>query len=78
MSIINLNPHDPADIVGKWEAIDPKGVDAAVQRAPRAEDAWRFTLAAARGVERSRRSPRICTRTPRNWLASSFAKWASR
>ncbi|MGI9009145.1 MAG: aldehyde dehydrogenase family protein [Streptosporangiaceae bacterium] len=48
MSFTSVNPHDPADVLGEWEAAGPAGADAAVARARAAAPAWRDTPGAAR------------------------------
>jgi acyl-CoA reductase-like NAD-dependent aldehyde dehydrogenase len=48
MTFTSVNPHDPADLVGEWEAADGAGADAAVSRAAKAALVWRETPGAAR------------------------------
>ena len=50
MRFTSVNPHDPADVVGEWEAADGPEVIAVVERASRGADAWRRTPAAARSA----------------------------
>src|SRR5258708_6874787 len=48
MTFASVNPHDPADILGQWEAAGSAGADAAVARAQKAAQGWRDTPGAAR------------------------------
>ena len=48
MTFTSLNPHDPADVVGEWEAANAGEADAAVGRALKAALLWRDTPGAAR------------------------------
>jgi len=41
MTFTSVNPHDPADIVGEWQAAGPADAQAAAGRAARAAGAWR-------------------------------------
>ncbi len=48
MTFISVNPHDPSDVIGKWEQAGEREVAAVVERASRAAEEWRRTPAAAR------------------------------
>jgi len=48
MTFTSLNPHDPADVLGEWEAADAAEADAAVGRALKAAQLWRDMPGAAR------------------------------
>ncbi|HXP19820.1 MAG TPA: aldehyde dehydrogenase family protein [Streptosporangiaceae bacterium] len=48
MTFTSVNPHDPADVLGEWEAAGRPGADAAVGRALKAAQEWRETPGAAR------------------------------
>jgi alpha-ketoglutaric semialdehyde dehydrogenase len=48
MTFTSVNPHDPADVLGEWEAAGREGANAAVSRAERAARAWRNTPGAVR------------------------------
>ncbi|HUD39521.1 MAG TPA: aldehyde dehydrogenase family protein [Streptosporangiaceae bacterium] len=48
MTFTSVNPHDPADVLGEWEAASFAEADAAVSRALKAAQAWRDTPGAAR------------------------------
>jgi aldehyde dehydrogenase (NAD+) len=48
MTFISVNPHDPADVVGEWEAAGSAGAQAAAGRAAKAALVWRDTPGAAR------------------------------
>jgi aldehyde dehydrogenase (NAD+) len=48
MTFTSLNPHDPADVVGEWEAANAAEADTAVGRALKAAQLWRDTPGAAR------------------------------
>ena len=48
MSFTSVNPHDPADVLGEWDAAGPAGADTAAARAQGASRAWRDTPGAAR------------------------------
>ncbi len=48
MTCTSLNPHDPADVLGEWEAADAAEADAAVGRALKAAQLWRDMPGAAR------------------------------
>ncbi len=48
MTFTSVNPHDPADVVGEWEAAGSTGAQAAVGRAVKAAQGWRDTPGAAR------------------------------
>jgi aldehyde dehydrogenase (NAD+) len=48
MTFTSVNPHDPADVIGEWEAAGRGGADAAVDRALKAARQWRDTPGAAR------------------------------
>jgi alpha-ketoglutaric semialdehyde dehydrogenase len=48
MTFTSVNPHDPADVLGEWEAANAAGADTAVGRAQKAAAAWRDTPGAAR------------------------------
>jgi alpha-ketoglutaric semialdehyde dehydrogenase len=50
MTFTSVNPHDPADVVGEWEAADERGVAAAVDRARRGAAAWRRAPGPARAA----------------------------
>ncbi len=45
---ISINPHEPADVLGRWEEAGPAGADAAVRRAAAAARSWRDQPGAAR------------------------------
>ncbi|MCA6303524.1 MAG: aldehyde dehydrogenase [Phenylobacterium sp.] len=49
MTFKSVNPHDPSDIVGEFEAAGPEGVDRAVSRAREAFSEWRTQPASVRG-----------------------------
>lgn len=48
MTFTSVNPHNPADVLGRWEAAGDAGVDAVVSRAGKAAHVWRDTPGAAR------------------------------
>lgn len=48
MTFASINPHDPADTVGKWPAANQQAVVDAVARARRAANDWRAVPALAR------------------------------
>ena len=48
MTFTSVNPHDPADVLGEWEAASAGEADAALGRALNAAQAWRDTPGAAR------------------------------
>jgi aldehyde dehydrogenase (NAD+) len=48
MTFTSVNPHDPADVLGRWQAASPAEADAAVGRAVKAAQVWRDTPGAAR------------------------------
>jgi acyl-CoA reductase-like NAD-dependent aldehyde dehydrogenase len=48
MTFTSVNPHDPADVLGEWEAAGSAGAQAAVDRAIDAARGWRDTPGAAR------------------------------
>ena len=48
MTFTSVNPHDPADVLGRWEAASPGDADAVVGRALKAAEVWRETPGAAR------------------------------
>ncbi len=48
MTITSVNPHDPADVVGSWDAADPATASASVSRALTAAHIWRDTPGAGR------------------------------
>jgi aldehyde dehydrogenase (NAD+) len=48
MTFTSVNPHDPAEVLGEWDAAGPGGAAAAVGRALKAAEAWRDTPGAAR------------------------------
>jgi aldehyde dehydrogenase (NAD+) len=48
MTFTSVNPHDPADVLGRWEAAAGGDADAAVSRALKAAEVWRETPGAAR------------------------------
>jgi alpha-ketoglutaric semialdehyde dehydrogenase len=50
MTFTSVNPHDPDDVIGEWEAAGEAGVAAAVDRARAAAKVWRETPAAARSA----------------------------
>jgi alpha-ketoglutaric semialdehyde dehydrogenase len=50
MTFTSVNPHDPDDVIGEWEAADNGGVAAAVDRSRAAAKAWRRTPAASRSA----------------------------
>src|SRR5215471_6736330 len=50
MTFTSVNPHDPADVIGEWEAAGEREVAAVVERARQGADAWRRTPAAARAA----------------------------
>src|SRR5712691_8585118 len=52
MTFTSLNPHDPADVLGEWEAADAAEADAAVGRALKAAQLWRDMPGAARAKAR--------------------------
>ena len=43
MTFTSVNPHDPADILGEWQAAGPEAAGAAVTRAVAAAAGWRDT-----------------------------------
>jgi len=43
MMFTSVNPHDPADVLGQWEAAAGGDADAAVSRAIKAAEVWRET-----------------------------------
>ena len=47
MTFTSVNPHDPADVLGEWEAAGSAGAQAAVDRAVSAAPGWRDTPGAA-------------------------------
>ena len=48
MTFTSVNPHDPADVLGRWEAASAAEADAAVGRAVKAAQVWRDTPGATR------------------------------
>jgi len=48
MTFASVNPHDPADVVGRWEAVGGGDVDAVIGRAAKAAEVWRDAPGAAR------------------------------
>jgi alpha-ketoglutaric semialdehyde dehydrogenase len=50
MSFTSVNPHDPDDVIGEWEAAGDGEVAAAVDRARAAAKTWRRTPAATRSA----------------------------
>jgi aldehyde dehydrogenase (NAD+) len=48
MTFASVNPHDPADVLGRWEAVAGGDVDAVVERAVKAAEVWRGTPGAVR------------------------------
>ena len=48
MTFTSVNPHDPADLIGTWQAAGADGADAAAARAVRAAREWRDTPGATR------------------------------
>ena len=50
MTFTSLNPHDPDDVIGEWEAAGDGEVAAAVDRARAAAKTWRRTPAATRSA----------------------------
>jgi alpha-ketoglutaric semialdehyde dehydrogenase len=48
MTFVSVNPHDPADVVGEWEAGGDREAAKVVERARRGSDAWRRVPAAVR------------------------------
>ena len=48
MTFTSVNPHDPADVLGRWEAAANGEADAAVSRALKAAEVWREAPGAAR------------------------------
>ena len=50
MTFTSVNPHDPADVIGEWDAAGEREVAAVVERARRGADTWRRTPAAARAA----------------------------
>ncbi len=48
MTFTSVNPHDPADVLGRWEQADSVEADAAVGRATKAAQVWRDVPGAAR------------------------------
>jgi acyl-CoA reductase-like NAD-dependent aldehyde dehydrogenase len=48
MSFTSVNPHEPADVLGEWDAASAGEADAAVGRALKAAQVWRDTPGAAR------------------------------
>lgn len=49
MTFKSINPHQPTDVVGEFEASGPEGVDRAVSRAREAFSEWRAQPASVRG-----------------------------
>lgn len=43
MTFTSVNPHDPADVLGEWQAAGPAEAVAAVERAAKAAASWRET-----------------------------------
>ena len=50
MTFTSVNPHDPADVIGEWDAAGEREVAAAVEQARQGADTWRRTPAAARAA----------------------------
>src|SRR5208282_6648150 len=50
MTFTSVNPHNPADVIGEWEAAGEREVAAVVERARQGADTWRRTPAAARAA----------------------------
>jgi alpha-ketoglutaric semialdehyde dehydrogenase len=48
MTFSSVNPHDPADVIGRWEAAEVGDAGAAVGRAIKAAEVWRDTPGAVR------------------------------
>src|SRR6185437_15049451 len=48
MTFTSVNPHDPAEVLGEWEAASAAEADAAVGRALKAAQVWRDTPGAGR------------------------------
>ncbi len=48
MTFTSVNPHDPTDVLGRWEAAGDADADAVVGRAGEAAEVWRDTSGAAR------------------------------
>ena len=48
MTFTSVNPHDPTDVLGRWEAAGDADADAVVGRAGKAAEVWRDTPGAAR------------------------------
>src|SRR5260221_9848244 len=48
MTFTSVNPHDPADVIGEWQAAGTDGADAAVARATGAARTWADTPGSTR------------------------------
>jgi aldehyde dehydrogenase (NAD+) len=48
MTFTSVNPHDPADVIGEWDAADEREVADVIERARRAAQTWRRAPAAVR------------------------------
>src|SRR5260221_1355974 len=48
MTFTSVNPHDPADVIGEWQAAGADGADAVVGRAIDAARTWADTPGATR------------------------------
>src|SRR5499425_112966 len=50
MTVVSVNPHDPADVIGEWPTADEAAVSAAVSRAAAAARNWASVPAPARAA----------------------------
>jgi aldehyde dehydrogenase (NAD+) len=50
MTVVSVNPHDPADVIGEWPTADEAAVSAAVSRAAAAARDWASVPAPARAA----------------------------
>src|SRR5215470_10133351 len=64
MTITSRNPHDPADVIGEWQAASDAEVAAAVDRASAAARGWADTPAPARAAALSAVADALAERAP--------------